>query len=506
MFPRLLGFVLLVFVFWSCAAPQAAAQMARFELGQRLMRFERAWEISSDQARVSSQPAMSRAVQQFFSLQLVAAAESIDEACRELYSAAAENADSRENGSGFAQAMGYRVKINRQVADSAAGRLKVTLEPFYGQGWDAAESLNWQALVSLDDMAQNRVHEATLDIATISQGTELAWRGDAAGDYRLTVALKRNGELRALPAEIVVYEGMISRVDRLQERIDHIESELAANARQEQTAETETARLLLGVIKQGSSGVTLETTYPWERMMRAAEFLLSGQGTLADLVAQHWDQDHWLMLGADQRKEVVRLRLPYPPLQGAHDGVARIDEKLKPYPVLIAYHGAGGSENMFFEAYGAGGLVRRGLERNWLVVAPRLGLMQRAGDLDSLLDALESLVPIDRSQVFLVGHSMGAGQVTRLADKAPGSFTAAAAIGGGGSFQNAEGMNGKPWYVAAGEYDFGRNGAKSLAERLKRAGAAVEYEEVADVEHLVIVQAALDRVFRFFERVAQPSH
>jgi pimeloyl-ACP methyl ester carboxylesterase len=450
---------------------------------------------------------MSRAVQQFFSLQLVAAAESIDEAYRALHFAAdEEDSNRRDRELDLAQAMAYRVKLNRQVADVASGRLHVTLVPFYGQGWDAAEAVNWQALISLDDMKGNRVHEETLDIAAISQGCELAWRGDVAGDYRMTVSLNCNEEDKSPPGAIVVYEGMVSRVDRLQDRLFQLESQLATRGGQQQTDETETARLLVGLVKQGISGVTLETTYPWDRMVGAAEYLLSGQGAVADLVAQHWDQDHWLMLGGETRKEVVRLRLPYSPSQETHEGGDQVEGTLKSYPVLIAFHGAGGSENMFFEAYGAGGLVRRGLERNWLVVAPRLGLMQRQGDLDSLLDALEGLVPIDRGQVFMVGHSMGAGQVARIADEAPGSFTAAAAIGGGGSFRNAEGMKGKPWYVAAGEFDFGRSGAKNLAERLKRAGAAVEYEEIADVEHLVIVQAALDRVFRFFERVASTGH
>ena len=41
-----------------------------------------------------------------------------------------------------------------------------------------------------------------------------------------------------------------------------------------------------------------------------------------------------------------------------------------------------------------------------------------------------------------------------------------------------------------------------LAERLGAAGATVDYREYPDVEHMVIVQAALDDVFRFLDTAA----
>jgi acetyl esterase/lipase len=57
--------------------------------------------------------------------------------------------------------------------------------------------------------------------------------------------------------------------------------------------------------------------------------------------------------------------------------------------------------------------------------------------------------------------------------------------------------------VGAGAADFGRPGAAAFAKRLEAAGAAVDYREYPDVEHMVIVQAALDDVFRFLDQVGE---
>jgi acetyl esterase/lipase len=59
-----------------------------------------------------------------------------------------------------------------------------------------------------------------------------------------------------------------------------------------------------------------------------------------------------------------------------------------------------------------------------------------------------------------------------------------------------------PWFVAAGEHDFGKRGADALAKQLTAAGSMVTYREIPDVEHMVIVQAALDQVFSFLDGVA----
>lgn len=84
--------------------------------------------------------------------------------------------------------------------------------------------------------------------------------------------------------------------------------------------------------------------------------------------------------------------------------------------------------------------------------------------------------------------------------KHPESVRMVAALGGGGGVSDTEAIRKVPFYVAAGDRDFGKPRAKSLSQQLKRLGCPVEYREYKDVEHMVIVQAALDDVFAFFDR------
>ena len=101
---------------------------------------------------------------------------------------------------------------------------------------------------------------------------------------------------------------------------------------------------------------------------------------------------------------------------------------------------------------------------------------------------------------MLVGHSMGAAQAMSQVSKHPESVRMVAALGGGGGVRDTEAIRKVPFLVGAGDRDFGKPRAKSLAQELKRLGCSVEYREYSDVEHMVIVQAALDDVFGFFDR------
>lgn len=124
-----------------------------------------------------------------------------------------------------------------------------------------------------------------------------------------------------------------------------------------------------------------------------------------------------------------------------------------PLTLVIALHGAGGSENMFFDAYGAGKIVELCRQRGWILVAPRLSFFGLGMSADHLIAEIGRLYPIDGRQFFVVGHSMGA--------------------------------------------------ARRLSQALHEAGAAgVRWSEYPDTEHLGVMQAALPEVFAFFDEIA----
>jgi pimeloyl-ACP methyl ester carboxylesterase len=166
-------------------------------------------------------------------------------------------------------------------------------------------------------------------------------------------------------------------------------------------------------------------------------------------------------------------------------------------------HGAGGSENLFFEGYGAGHIVAECRKRGWLLVATRSGLaFGTPPPVPVLLDELAKRYPLDPKRAFVVGHSMGAMQTVELVQKYPGKFAAAAALGGGGTVRDAKAFASLPLFVGVGEKDgIALAGARGLNKAL--AGAKnLTFKEYPNVEHMVIVRAALPDVFESFDRAA----
>jgi hypothetical protein len=77
----------------------------------------------------------------------------------------------------------------------------------------------------------------------------------------------------------------------------------------------------------------------------------------------------------------------------------------RPIPLVVALHGAGGNEHLFFEGYGLGIVLKEAAKRGWAVIAPRAeaGLTHVGG----ALEAAQQLLPIDPTRIYLMGHSMG---------------------------------------------------------------------------------------------------
>jgi pimeloyl-ACP methyl ester carboxylesterase len=155
------------------------------------------------------------------------------------------------------------------------------------------------------------------------------------------------------------------------------------------------------------------------------------------------------------------------------------------------------------ESYGAGRLIEECRQRGWSVVSPRQTLGGLGMDLAQMLDELRLHLDFDPKRVLLLGHSMGAAQAISQVSKFPDRVRAVAAIGGGGSPTKSEELTRVPFFVAAGEKDFGLPRARSLASTLQGVGANAEFLEVKDVEHMVIVQATLPHVMTFFDAYTQ---
>lgn len=176
---------------------------------------------------------------------------------------------------------------------------------------------------------------------------------------------------------------------------------------------------------------------------------------------------------------VLPVRWYGPTLKGA--------EGAKP-ALVIALHGVGGDENMFPDAYGAGVICELAEAKGFVVVSPRADmLMGNVAALRGLVDEAERLYGVDRSRVYVIGHSMGAGTAAVFARAEMKSLAAVVCIAGGP--QRALAKPVAPMLVVGAELDpIARASAlMSAAEASKGRGYAVESKLCTGWGHTLVV-------------------
>lgn len=457
-------------------------QGERYELGKRLRRFEESWQVASPEIQKRSAPVLQAAVSKFFSLDLLSAAEKLDQAWITTQN---EKLDSWQEW-----AIPLRIQSSAILFDSSTKEITFSLKRFYRAKEATPENVSASVKVrwSIVDAKQSEILKQECSIDEAMQGTTISLEGLPQGDFRLLVVLENDSRKFQLPSL------SISRVDNLEARL----AKLTESARNQQLPLNDTVRATLrdhvSLMSQVKRGNAAETDYPFFQMIELDERLSGEPESYRQMISiAAGQQDLWLSLALGRNRASVRLRTP--------SAEVTANGSRKPLPVLFLMHGAGGSENMFFETYGAGQAVEEGLKRGWLVVAPRQGFTGLGLDCEQMLQALETLFEVDREQVFLVGHSMGAGQVIRQASAHPQLPKAAAVIGGGSGVRDAKSLANIAWYVSAGQLDFGRAGAQAFHQSMKSANASkLKYQEFEGIEHLVIVQACLKDLFEYFDQ------
>lgn len=205
--------------------------------------------------------------------------------------------------------------------------------------------------------------------------------------------------------------------------------------------------------------------------------------------------DHWrsLKLGGGQ----VPCRV-FAPAMAAGD---------EPRPLMIALHGAGGDENMFMDAYGRG-LIKSLAEKNGFIVASPLTypFLLNPALANELADVVGRDYAIDRSRVYVVGHSLGGGAASRIARERMGLAAAVCCIAGG-DFNGA--TKSTPALIFGGELDpiGDPRDLKRGASAASAAGLSVEYRQVEDYGHTLMVDKVLPDAVQWLlnQRLESPS-
>ncbi|MFZ9915071.1 MAG: alpha/beta hydrolase family protein [Phycisphaerales bacterium] len=168
-----------------------------------------------------------------------------------------------------------------------------------------------------------------------------------------------------------------------------------------------------------------------------------------------------------------------------------VPEAKGPLPLLIAFHGAGGDENLFFDGYG-GVLKSLASERGVAVVCPPtvpFGLSPAV--LDRFIEEVARDIDIDRSRVLLVGHSMGAATASRLASLRPKAVRGAACIAGFSDVERKEPPAARRVWLAALDPLFALAPTQASVEAAARRSPNIELTVVPHEGHTLVVGEVL---------------
>ena len=463
-----------------CLGSVAFAQAERYELAARLVAFEKEWDKQTDKdARKRALKDLPQATTQFFSFQLGKAGQTLDEARFALLSDKPQP-----------DAVLWATSLYPEVKLRLVGRgteVAVTVKQFYTPKVEKPKNVQISFWFKGTERSNVGVEKVPLKH---TETIPFIYKGPT--DLKLTMQVSADGDLLATrTVDVSVIEGATG------EAFPNVEKLLSELLELKPDASLETASLKdrVSLLKDLASGTIPESDVPAAKRFAEAEEMLKVLQNKKSVFTADRPGDHWLSVPTGEKgKTVTPCRLFVP---------EKLDAK-KSVPLVVAMHGAGGSENMFFESYGAGHIVKLCKERGWLLVSPRAGLgfgLGGAPPVGDLIDELAKRYPIDPKRVFIVGHSMGASMTVNAVQQWPGKFAAAACLGGGGSVRKPDAFADLPVFVGVGDKDFALKTAKGLQTALDKTKAKVTFKEYPDVEHLVIVREALGDVFDLFDKV-----
>jgi pimeloyl-ACP methyl ester carboxylesterase len=458
---------------WVAAWSQSP--ISRADLAVRLIETEMCWEAhrESAEARLRATRPLSEGVTAFFSGRFDALARNLTLACVALRADAPPTPEMLYAGS-----LGVRLPrvVDKDALERGEVALRCQLFAFYDADKPSAPlQLRWQA----SRLGETRpISEGTLDAPEPGAAATLLTRAPE-GDYEVRFEL-RHGEqvLRQWRQTFSVIAQLDARVEALARAAEShddaapVERMTVLNARE--------------VLRNAQKGDSPETFYPLLRLLQLAEQITAGweEGKSGWRAAPG---DYWMATLYRERKVAFRLFIP------------KQFQPNRPIPLVVALHGAGGNEHLFFEGCGLGIVLKEAEKRGWAVIAPRAeaGLTHIGG----ALEAAQQLLPIDPARIYLMGHSMGGAHSFAAIAQFPDRFRAVAIFAGAG--QPTQVPADLPILMTVGEQELGmlKNNIENAYRRLQGLNLkTLDYKKYDGCDHLMIVREAMPDAFAFFDR------
>jgi pimeloyl-ACP methyl ester carboxylesterase len=457
------------------AAAWSQSPISRADLAVRLIETEACWEAhrESAEARLRATRPLSEGLTAFFSGRFDALARSLTQACAALRSDAPPTPELL-----YAGALGVRMPpvVDKDALERGEVVLRGQLFAYYAaEKPETPLQLRWR----ITPRGETRtIGEGTLDAPEPGSTMTLLTRAPE-GDYEAHFEL-RHGE-----QTLRQWRQTFSVIAHLQARLEALER--AAESHDDaEPVERMTVLNARDVLQNALKGDSPETFYPLLRLLQLAEQLAAGW----EAGASGWRAapgDYWMATLHRERKVAFRLFIP------------KQFQPNRPIPLVVALHGAGGNEHLFFEGYGLGIVLKEAEKRGWAVIAPRaeMGLAHIGG----ALEAAQKLLPIDPARVYLMGHSMGGAHSFAAIAQFPDRFRAVAIFAGAG--QPTQVPADMPILMTVGEQELSmlKTTIENAYRRLQGLNLkTLDYKKYDGCDHLMIVREAMPDAFAFFDR------
>ncbi|MBI5764396.1 MAG: hypothetical protein HZA51_12815 [Planctomycetes bacterium] len=456
---------------WSPAVP-----VTRADLGDALMRFERAYEAAPPLPEKLEDVNLrfDRATQAFFTFNYSAIMQSLDAILQGPLAAKAFSDSARAAASlkgrvsprvfvkGTTSVVTARVTSCYELSFATSGSVPLKLRLTPVAGGPAIVEASFAAPVSSSTRVDVNV-PITLDPGKVSPGA-----------YYIDVATADGMTFHAGRWSVVSRELNGVR-DENSARLDAITSEAPAilqavavcKARNELLVDTPSEdRLIEYLTDPAAIAAQLETEIA--ALEQGGDPYLRRRG------------DYWRVFKTDSTEIPARVYVPT---------TLNLDQ---PVPLVVAFHGAGGDENMFPDGYGAGKIKTLADQHGFVLVSPlAYPLLSNPMLFDKILTLTGYDYPIDTSRVFVVGHSLGAVTTGRICVERRALVTAAICMAGAGDLAVAKDL--PPMRIYGAEVDQIAQTARvrEQATAAKDRGLPVEYREKADYGHTILVGAAI---------------